>query len=212
MKIYHIRKLSGKDTDFRPTILNSLINAQRYKKNHFNETVDVYIASGFFDDVATYPSTPNGQLNLQQLLQGFDNVFLLGAYNGRKGELSLARQLKNNGVSNLRAYFKGRFHAKIFVIAINHTPVFEIIGSSNMTHTAYCGKTSKNQPSLNFECDLIIFNEKMINVVIDTSPQIMQLRYCEEDNREITITERMFDIMSIIEETITVSKDITYLI
>ena len=71
-----------------------------------------------------------------------------------------------------------------------------------MTRSAYCGISPKKQPSLNFECDLVIFNEEMINVVIDTSPRIMQLRYCDEDNRGITITTRMFDIMSIIREFI----------
>ena len=141
--------------------------------------------------------------NLQNsLTKDIDNCFLLGAYGGKKILYFLALTLKNKHTCNVKLYYKWKFHAKIFVITVNDLPVFEIIGSSNMTRSAYCGITPKKQPSLNFECDLVIFNEDMINVVIDTSPRIMQLRYCDEDNRGITITTRMFDIMSIIREFI----------
>lgn len=201
MKIYHIRKLSGQDTDFRPTILNSLKQAQVYKQNHPDDTVNVYIASGFFDDISTYPSLQAQNLQ-NSLTKDIDNCFLLGAYGGKKNLYFLALTLKNKHTCNVKLYYKWKFHAKIFVITVNDLPVFEIIGSSNMTRSAYCGITPKKQPSLNFECDLVIFNEEMINVVIDTSPRIMQLRYCDEDNRGITITTRMFDIMSIIREFI----------
>lgn len=218
MKIYHIRKLSGQDTDFRPTILKALRAAQTYKAyKKDKDTVNVYIASGFFDTVAARPLNPNGNLNnnvnntinLHHALQGLDNLYLIGAYSGSREELSLARQLKNGNVLNINAYYKWRFHAKIFVITINGNPVFEIIGSSNMTYPAYCGITKQNKPSPNVECDLVIFDEHMINVVIETSPQVMQSRYFSEDNNEIPLIDKMYDIMGILNEMTDPKYDIT---
>ena len=151
----------------------------------------------------------NNTINLHHALQGLDNLYLIGAYSGSREELSLARQLKNGNVLNINAYYKWRFHAKIFVITINGNPVFEIIGSSNMTYPAYCGITKQNKPSPNVECDLVIFDEHMINVVIETSPQVMQFRYFSEDNNEIPLIDKMYDIMGILNEMTDPKYDIT---
>lgn len=209
MKIYHISKLSGQDTDFRPTMLSALVAAQAYKKNNGNDVVNVYIASGFFDSVSSCRLTSKKSTNLYKALQGLDKIYLVGAYSGYSDELSLARQLKNSKQPNVNVYYKWRSHAKIFVITINEKPVFEIIGSSNMTYPAYCGKTKQNKPSPNVECDLILFDEQMINVVIEPSPQIMQFRYFSEDNNEVPLISKMNDIMSILETQIALSNDIT---
>ena len=93
MKIYHIRKLSGQDTDFRPTILNSLKQAQIYKQNHPDDTVNVYIASGFFDDISTYPSLQAQNLQ-NSLTKDIDNCFLLGAYGEKKKFIFFSSNIK----------------------------------------------------------------------------------------------------------------------
>ena len=198
MKIYHIRKLSGHDTDFRPTIINSIMKAGSYKNNNPNDKIDVYIASGFFENVSSFSTnTPN----LQQVVSGIDHLYLIGAYNGTNGIMQLGQQLvpQFGQINAVSAYYKSRFHAKIFVITKNDKPVFEIIGSSNMTNVAYCGRNSNGRLSPNFECDLIICDEQIIDLPIDISPTTMQFRYIDDDNNGIPIDKRMSDIFQILQ-------------
>ena len=201
MKIYHIRKLSGQDTDFRKTILNALAATAQYKQNNRCE-VNVYIASGFFDDVENFPYNNAVASNFSSELQGVDHVYLIGAYSGRTELMALSNRLTQGGCRT-HAYYKWRFHAKIFVITINGNPIFEIIGSSNMTWSAYCGVSRNNNNNLfspNSECDLVIFDDEMINVPIDPSPTTMALRYEPDDNDGVTLERHMWDILQILKD------------
>lgn len=196
-----VRKLSGHDTDFRKTILNALAATAQYKQNNRCE-VNVYIASGFFDDVEHFPYNNAVASDLSSELQGIDRVYLIGAYNGRTELMALSNRLTQAGCRT-HAYYKWRFHAKIFVITVDGNPIFEIIGSSNMTWSAYCGVGRNNNLfSPNSECDLVIFDDEMINVSIDPSPTTMALRYESGDNNGITLEEHMQDILEILEDVI----------
>ncbi len=202
MKIYHIRKLSGQDTDFRKTILNALAATAQYKQNNRCE-VNVYIASGFFDDVENFPYNNAVASDLSSELQGIDRVYLIGAYNGRTELMALSNRLTQDGCRT-HAYYKWRFHAKIFVITVDGNPIFEIIGSSNMTWAAYCGVSRRNNNlfSLNSECDLVIWDDERINVPMEPSRTTMALRYESDDNNGITLEEHMHDILKILGDVI----------
>lgn len=72
-----------------------------------------------------------------------------------------------------------------------------------MTWSAYCGVSRNNNLfSPNSECDLVIFDDEMINVPMEPSRTTMALRYALDDNNGITLEEHMHDILKILEDVI----------
>lgn len=194
MKIYHIRKLSGKDTDFRPTMLDALQSVGRYKDTR---KIEVFIVSGFFDNnvLSFYDQTV--RTNLLHELSQFSEVNLVGSYSGRNKLMQIKNNLLQAGI-NVTAYYKPKFHAKIFVIKVDGVSVFEIIGSSNMTNCAYCGQTSRARFSQNFEADLVICDDALCNVKLEPSETVMKFIYNKDDNNGISIQRRMEDVTNIL--------------
>ena len=209
MKIYHIRKESGKDTDFRPTILRALTAYQNYKSQNVKSTVkvEVYIASGFFTEDTNIQNPSNvstftdlsTSTQLISALHGFDKIYLFGAYSGKKELQNLVTHLRSFNLP-ICGYYQWHFHAKIFIITVNGETAFEIIGSSNMTNSAYNGLKSLSKYSQNFETDLVLCRDDICNVPIDTNEKIMQFRYFPEDNNGITIKTHMEDILNILKD------------
>ena len=218
MKIYHIIKKSGCDTDFRRVMLTALERIQILKKSKKDlSDIKIYLASGFFNinvsspkvDILNYVD-PITKLTLSNLLLGLD-VEIFGAYNGSKDLLSL-KAILSPKVKTLTVYYKHRFHTKLFVISINNTPVFEIIGSSNMTLPAYEGlqysARGKHIYSLNTETDLILYNDEFnvagTNHVLGENMKLqsnmMQFDYRAEDNNDIMFVERMNSIVDYLNE------------
>lgn len=204
MKIFHIMKKGNQDTQFRTILLKSLT---ALNKQNQCENATIYLASGFFDEIVTSPRNPistfqDNKVNndIKTLLIG-KKVELFGAYNGKTGVLAFGRSLKNAGTF-INVFYKYRFHAKIFVIAINGKAVFEIIGSSNMTCAAYEGVSAyKGQTitSPNYECDLILMDDNYVNMEIKPNEDIMCFSYENSKNNGISLQVRMQEILRHIE-------------
>ena len=200
MKIFHILKRGNQDTEFRGILLKALSTIHA---NKLEEKAIVYLASGFFDEIVTPPRMPISTfpnqattLNLKNALSGM-TIKLLGAYNGKKGLVGFGSSIKSN-VSSISAFYKYRFHAKIFIIEIDNRPVLEIIGSSNMTVAAYEGvrytKKGNQLYSLNYECDLVLVDDAF---AIDIKPNenISRFSYSDKDNNGITLQDRAEEIL-----------------
>ena len=157
-------KKGNQDTQFRKILLESL---QWIQTKKLHEKAVVYLASGFFDEVVKTPRTPistfldiSTNKCLQNVFSGI-KVELFGAYNGKNGLLQFGTSLKQN-TSKISAFYKYRFHAKFFAIEVDRKVVFEILGSSNMTVSAYEGlrytKAGNARNSHNYECDLVLID------------------------------------------------------
>lgn len=190
-KIYHIVKKANSDTLFRTVMLQAIFSAKKIDSN-----IDVYIASGFFNEIVNSGRTPVSAYadsmvgtNLRNLLSGL-NVTVYGAYNGKNDLLEFCKNLKTSG-AKIKAFYKYRFHTKLFVIKSCDKVIFEIIGSSNLTTSAYEGiryTKTKSLPSYNSECDLILMSDSL-DLTIDTDENIMLLEYAEQN--KILFDERM---------------------
>lgn len=209
MKIFHIIKKSGCDTDFRKIMLASLDRVQTLKTICKQKLeISIYIASGFFHTNVRSPkidvlnfTDPKTKLTLSKLLLGL-NVEILGAYSGPKDLVTL-KSLLLPIVKSLNVYYKNRFHTKLFIITINDIPIFEMIGSSNMTVPAYEGlqysTRGKSSPSLNTETDLVLYNDDVsfsgvsfnLSDIIVANENIINFSYDKKENKDISLDERM---------------------
>lgn len=199
--IFHIVKKANCDTQFRTAILKALTCARQN-----NRKIKVYIASGFFDEIVNSKRTPvssftdlNLNTNLRTLLSDLE-VEVLGAYNGKKDLVEFCKSLRLAGAS-VKVFYKHRFHTKLFIIESNGEVLFEIIGSSNLTISAYEGirhTKTKIFRSYNSECDLILIKNSL-NFKLETNENVMQLKYDEIGNK-ISIKERMNSVLKQIEE------------
>ena len=214
MKVFHILKKGNQDTEFRGILLKALSTIHAKK---LEEKATVYLASGFFDEIVNPPRGPISafqdktvKLNLQNALSGV-TIKLFGAYNDKKGLLGFGSAIKNN-VSSISAFYKYRFHAKIFIIEIVNRPVLEIIGSSNMTVAAYEGvrytKKGNQLFSLNYECDLVLVDDDFA-VDIKPNENISRFSYSDKDNNGITLQDRAEEILRHIKSLEQEMKNVT---
>ena len=210
MKIYHILKKSGKDTLFRKIILKSL-NALKSKSDKSN--IVVYIASGFYSEntqtqITTF-QCKDTQTTLANELVGL-NVELFGAFSKKTELLQVGSNLKARKI-NVKVFYKYHFHSKLFIITIAGKPVLEIIGSSNMTTSAYEGLRTYNssKSSLNTESDLVIIDDEILNVSVDVNDFVMEFEYSNDKNNQITLENKMFDILDYLNELKNQMKNIT---
>lgn len=214
MKVFHILKKGNQDTEFRGILLKALSTIHAKK---LEEKATVYLASGFFDEIVNPPRTPistfpdkTTKFDLQSMLAGL-TVELFGAYNGKKGLVQFGTAIKNK-VSSIKAFYKYRFHAKLFAIEIAGRAIFEIIGSSNMTVAAYEGlcytKAGNSKASQNYECDLVLFDD-YINIDIKPNENAMVFRYNDEDNGGIPLDKRANEILQHIKSLKNEMQDIS---
>lgn len=110
------------------------------------------------------------------------------------------KDFQNNMLSaggNVNCYYKTglKWHAKVFILFKDDSPIFGIIGSSNITRNAFGSLTN-----FNYECDVMIWPDT--NVVINNwmneqtesieSPyDIIKAPYIAEMNNGITVQERL---------------------
>jgi HKD family nuclease len=99
-----------------------------------------------------------------------------------------------------------KFHAKIFILIKEGTPIFEIVGSSNMTKSAYGGCSN------NRESDLMIYNErefsdfqinKFVNNTISGQQNIITEFVYKDDsdiNDGTSIADRMMSFLNLLKE------------
>lgn len=88
-----------------------------------------------------------------------------------------------------------KWHAKVFILFKDDTPLFGIIGSSNITRRAF-----STEKDFNYECDVVLATNKMqaeLNLFTDTindPSEIIISDYNIEENKGITIEDRLMDL------------------
>ena len=209
--VYHILKLSGHDTDFRPTMLDAIQRIPTVSK------AKISLASGFFTQnqsntssrpafkVSDFPDGTSNRTFISAVLNSGAEVECYGAYPGSKEFKLFVDKLRAQGIT-ATGYYKRKFHCKLFAIEIDGEPVFEIIGSSNMTKAAYAGIIGNYNPpksSPNCECDLVLVSEN--GPYADFKPKaeygrVMALRYEPDDNNGIPLTKQMYDILGVLDD------------
>ncbi|WP_168188950.1 phospholipase D family protein [Thiomicrorhabdus sediminis] len=99
--------------------------------------------------------------------------------------------------ANINCYYKNglKWHAKVFILSQDDDPVFGIIGSSNITRTAF-GSIN----SFNYECDVIIWPDecKLIDEWFDEQMrgnnfpyEVIRAPYDPELNNGISVRDRL---------------------
>lgn len=103
-----------------------------------------------------------------------------------------------------------RWHAKTFVLLSNGEPCFAIIGSSNMTSSAF--GSPRLVPNYNYESDVIIWDSKRLDVdryFIEKFDEYsneasinhpISLIYRPEDNMNITEKDRLNNVLDMLVE------------
>jgi hypothetical protein len=88
-----------------------------------------------------------------------------------------------------------RWHAKVFIISSNGTSIFGIIGSSNMTRSAF----SVSKP-FNYECDVILWSDKVPGLIQRVNEllardfevdELIKAPYLEEENGNLSVEVRL---------------------
>ena len=91
-----------------------------------------------------------------------------------------------------------KWHAKVFILSSGETPVFGIIGSSNVTRPAF----STTKP-FNYESDVFLWSDDNSKISswadgemekIDDFGSIIRAPYLAEMNGNIKIEERLADV------------------
>lgn len=104
--------------------------------------------------------------------------------------------MKSSG-ANINCYYKNglRWHAKVFILSNKENPIFGIIGSSNITRTAF-----GSIRDFNYECDVILwpddceeidgwFNDQIAG---NNFPyEVIRAPYVPDMNNGITVQERL---------------------
>ncbi len=158
------------------------------------------LCSGFFQE------NFRGSVYQATLEQGFakevakSNIELttVGIHNGswKQSYRDFRDNMRLQG-ANIKCLYKHglRWHAKVFILSKSQAPVFGIIGSSNITRTAF-GDIS----SFNHECDVMIWpnNLQKIDQWFDEEMEtnnfplgIIRAPYIPEMNDNISVEERL---------------------
>jgi len=166
----------------------------------------VLICSGYFQEDYTtskfgtnyYASKEpnlNGRTILDCIDSSYNEVVLVGSRafnNGRDWDNSYEKfvcELRRNygAIPKISAHknLGGHWHAKVFILLKDEKPVAGIIGSSNMTKSAYA---SGKDPYFSIEADTMLFIPEIQN---DTTKIVEELRV--EENRESSIIIADYD-------------------
>ena len=218
MRILYLYKACDQDTKFRMAILSALKTIHAIG---LENRAKVYIASGFFDDIGIGSNCPFSasdyydiatNTNLLSELKGL-NVACFGSYNNKKKYLDFCKNISAVTIS-LTVYYKCRLHCKLFIITIDGIPVFEIIGSSNLTMSAYGGIRKKGpNNSYNSESDVILirdFNDTLFEAIpFEIDEYSFELEYNALANKNISFDERMNSVLDIIRQLEQTTDDIS---
>ncbi len=208
--------MGGEDTNFRRAMLTA-IDCVKKAIPDFKNHIVVKIASGFYTENTIGKSTKElfnvsdfkdaSEKSLISSLKGI-NVVCFGTYIHKKTYESFIKNIRK--VANeLHAYYASRFHCKVFVIELDGDPIFEIIGSSNMTKAAYAGISRAKKPSPNYESDLIYVDDTCLYLKefsLQPNRETTILIYDESENGGITFKERMRGASDILDDFIKSGK------
>ncbi len=174
------------------------------------------ICSGFFQENfknSAYQASQEVGL-IQGLTKYGVTLETFGIHNGHwmPSYRNFCSNLRKNGVQ-LIAWKQKKFqwHAKIFLLKRKDTPIFGIIGSSNITANAFgvrnspaLSTDSPNPPSkFNFESDVYLWEKKNKQLTAALSPVLLAerrfsmsflTRYYNNDNSGFSITNRLAEL------------------
>lgn len=117
------------------------------------------LCSGFFqENFKNSAYQASLEPNFINALKKLKTLKTIGIHNNtwRPSYIAFRDNLLAAGV-NINAYYKSglKWHAKVFVLLREETPIFGIIGSSNITANAFGASDSPNPPlTFNHECDV----------------------------------------------------------
>jgi hypothetical protein len=158
---------------------------------------EAVIGSGFFqEEYRTQNSYRlSREYNFLNAMKGV-TVTTVGVYSSmwRNSYLKFVEVMRNNGIKTDARYVSGnKWHAKIYLLLKNKTPEFGIIGSSNMTRSAF-----GIQGSFNYECDVALWdNSAFTTLVEETTKKIedkqsfINAEYDAERNGGLSVSQRL---------------------
>jgi phosphatidylserine/phosphatidylglycerophosphate/cardiolipin synthase-like enzyme len=142
----------------------------QYNINLFNELLingikygdEILMCSGFFQENFRNSSYMASQEHnfITNLMNHTKVLKTIGVYNNiwKQSYINFVNNIRSTGVNIIPKIIKsGKWHAKIFIVFENSIPVFCIIGSSNITNSAF----SLNK-KFNYEADIVIWTSRKI--------------------------------------------------
>ena len=159
----------------------------------------ILICSGFFQERKSSRYSASSEKNFihkfkktkkEIITIGIHNYTWLGSY------MNFVNEFRNLGIP-IKAFKRKRFnwHAKMYFLFEKDTPIFAIIGSSNITRNAF----SDNVP-FNIEADVVLWSDTRLNYIIDEcfnniAPEnYYNVDYSAQNNNGKTIQDRLFDL------------------
>lgn len=136
------------------------------------------LCSGFFqENFKSSAYQASKEPNFLTALKKLDSLKTVGIHNNiwLPSYKKFRDNLKNSGV-NITAYYKKGFkwHAKIFILLRDDSPVFGIIGSSNITANAFGASNSPNHSGkFNYECDVCLWPDSE-SIIIRSIKELIQ--------------------------------------
>jgi phosphatidylserine/phosphatidylglycerophosphate/cardiolipin synthase-like enzyme len=171
------------------------------------------LCSGFFqDDFKTSLYKASAERGFKAALDKHRiNLELVGIHNGawKQSYRKFRDNISNPAVRNVVAYYKPqlRWHAKVFILFKRNDPIFGIIGSSNMTRTAF-----GTDPEFNHECDVVLWPSRTGRIAslmkqaidqVDDDYAIIKAPYSDKNNRGVSISDRLLRLEKQIKEKAT---------
>lgn len=158
------------------------------------------LCSGFFQENfkgSTYQASQ--EINFgKEIANSKIELKTVGIHNGswKKSYRDFRDNMKSLG-ANIQCFYKNglRWHAKVFILSDGDDPVFGIIGSSNITRTAF-----GSIDNFNYECDVMIWPDecKAIDKWFDAQMagdifnfEVIKAPYIPEMNNGISVVERL---------------------
>lgn len=158
------------------------------------------LCSGFFQESfkgSAYKASSETNFGLEVAKSKIE-LKTVGIHNGswKQSYRDFRDNMKALG-ANIICYYKNglKWHAKVFVLSKGNTPIFGIIGSSNITRTAFGSANN-----FNYECDVIIWPDenKTINNWFDEQMtennfpyQVIRAPYDLDMNNGISVQDRL---------------------
>ncbi|RWU08036.1 NgoFVII family restriction endonuclease [Pseudidiomarina gelatinasegens] len=158
------------------------------------------LCSGFFQENfkgSAYQASAERNFGLEVARSKIE-LNTVGVHNGswKQSYRDFRDNMKALG-ANINCYYKNglKWHAKVFVLSKGAEPVFGIIGSSNITRTAF-----GSQSNFNYECDVMIWPDenKKISAWVDNQMadnnfpyELIRAPYDPDMNNGIAVKDRL---------------------
>lgn len=166
----------------------------------------ILLCSGFFQEGrGQYFVSRENQFTCR-LAQSGKTITTIGVHNNmwRNEYIRFIERLRNANIQvDARLHRGFKWHAKIYLLVSDGSPIMGIIGSSNMTRNAF----GRSIP-FNIESDVVLWEEEyavidgaMEKIFNKVNPSMFyRVRYLPEDNADLSIADRLRSLYNIINE------------